>query len=636
MAYATAPRGAMLADPQHRESISESHQRCAALGVSRIDEPDLSRIARSDFRVALDRNRRLHEHAAPVMAVLHDQIARTESMVVLTDSQGTIIHAVGDDDFLVRASKVALCPGANWSERSKGTNAVGTALVDERPTLVHADEHYLHANNFLTCSAAPILDPRGNTLGVLDVSGDFRSYHQHTLALVRMSARMIENRWLTEDYVQALRLHFHLRPDYIGTIVEGIVAVAEDGRIVGANRGALELLGLSGAAVRMHTLATLFDISMATVVDHCRRQVAAPLTLRLANGQVMSGFARCAWPIGQVPGKMPEAEPAVVRSAAPAAAAPAQRPEVRALQALRTGDARIGAVIDKLERVLATDINLVLVGETGTGKEVLARAWHADSPRARLPFVAVSCMAGASGQLETELFGPAGRFALAAGSTLYIDEIGDMPSAVQASLLRALAAVESRPGPPGAPVAPRAIVCATRRCARELLDAGALREDLYYRLNGLTLQLPPLRERTDLLEVAARLLGATGERAPPALGAKARELLRAYRWPGNMRQLQQVLRAAALLASGGTVEAEHLPEELQPPAAPPESAGGTGAASPPGAAVGSMTIGDMELELIRSTLAAVGGNISETSKRLGISRNTIYRKLRWNAAATPH
>ena len=131
---------------------------------------------------------------------------------------------------------VALQPGVNWSEQAKGTNAVGTALIEESPTLVHADEHYMHANHFLTCSAAPILDPRGNILGVLDVTGDHRSYHQHTMALVKMSARMIENHWLTDDYRNVMRLHFHSRVEFIGTLMEGILAVSADGKLVGANR----------------------------------------------------------------------------------------------------------------------------------------------------------------------------------------------------------------------------------------------------------------------------------------------------------------------------------------------------------------------------------------------------------------
>jgi len=282
-------------DEAHVQAIEQSHERSAALGVSRIDEPDFSRMARADLNLTLERNRRLHDHAAPVMGLLHDQIARTESMVLLTDAAGTIIHAVGDDDFLDRANKVALKPGANWSEGEKGTNAIGTALVDETPTIVHADEHFLHANQFLTCSAAPILDPRGNMLGVLDVSGDFRSFQKHTLALVRMSARMIENRWLTEDFGHALRLHFHTRAEFIGTLMEGILAVREDGRIVGANRGGLEQLGMNGAALRMHTLQTLFDTSLENLADHARAQVAVPLQLTLASGRQFAAFVRSNW-----------------------------------------------------------------------------------------------------------------------------------------------------------------------------------------------------------------------------------------------------------------------------------------------------------------------------------------------------
>ena len=148
----------------HEEAINRSHERCAALGLSRIERPDLGLMGRADLEIARSRTLRLHQHAAPVMELLYDQIVNTDSMVVLCDASGTVLHAIGDDDFLARASKVALQPGAMWSESHKGTNAVGTALIHEVPTLVHADEHFFHANHFLTCSAAPILDPRGNIL----------------------------------------------------------------------------------------------------------------------------------------------------------------------------------------------------------------------------------------------------------------------------------------------------------------------------------------------------------------------------------------------------------------------------------------------------------------------------------------
>ncbi|HMZ00535.1 MAG TPA: GAF domain-containing protein, partial [Burkholderiaceae bacterium] len=282
---------------QHVAKIEESHERCQALGLSRIERPDFSPIGRSDLSVVRERNQRLYNHAAPVMEMLHEQIVNTQSMVVLTDATGTILHSIGDNDFIARANKVALQPGVNWSEQSKGTNAVGTALIEETPTLVHADEHFLHANHFLTCSAAPILDPRGNILGVLDVSGDHHGYHQHTMGLVKMSARMIENHWLTEDYRDVMRLHFHSRVEFIGTLMEGILAVSQDGKFVGANRGALEQLGLSGAALRMHTLASLLGTTVAALVDRFRSPLATPVQVVMPNGRQFHVYARFNWPV---------------------------------------------------------------------------------------------------------------------------------------------------------------------------------------------------------------------------------------------------------------------------------------------------------------------------------------------------
>ena len=199
-------------------TIEQSHLRCAALGLTRLERPEFEPLVRSDLAVARERNQRLFTHAAPVMEMLFEQIVNTESMIVLADAQGTVLHSVGDNRFLDRAGKVALAPGVNWAEHSKGTNAIGTALFEEAPTVVHGGEHFIHANSFLTCSAAPIFDPRGNMLGVLDVTGDQRSYHQHTMGLVRMSARMIENQWLSDDYGNRLRLHFHTRVEFLSLI----------------------------------------------------------------------------------------------------------------------------------------------------------------------------------------------------------------------------------------------------------------------------------------------------------------------------------------------------------------------------------------------------------------------------------
>ena len=709
---------ALVMQPAHLELIEQSHQRCTALGLSRIERPDFTPMMRSDLAVARERNQRLFTHAAPVMEMLFEQIVNTESMIMLTDAQGTILHSVGDDDFLDRANKVALSPGVNWAEHSKGTNGMGTALFTEEPTLVHAGEHFMYANSFLTCSSAPIFDPRGNMLGVLDVTGDERSYHQHTMGLVRMSARLIENHWLSDDYGDRLRLHFHSRVEFIGTLLEGIIVVGGDGKILGANRSALDQLDLSGAALRLHTLTSLFGTTASAVIDHFRAPLSVPMYLSLDNGRQFHVAARFNWQsrpmVGQPPSADAAASPSAHAAAAPGTAAdaarephPASRTErtvpPSGLQYLQTGDAHIEAVVQKLRRIMNRDIPLLILGETGTGKELLARALHQDSIRSRQPFVAVNCASIPEALIEAELFGyeegaftgakrkgATGRLVQANAGTLFLDEIGDMPLGLQARLLRVLQ--ERCVTPLGShksiPV-DIALIGATHRNMREMIERHEFREDLYYRLNGMVVRLPALRERTDLGMVARRILQAECPVNTPEISPTVMDLFRRYGWPGNIRQLANVLRTAAVMAIGERqITESHLSDDfledvrrIAPPvhpmaarlgaaeagssfyAAAPAGAAAVGSAAPasfaggaPGAAAHAgapgtganaaaevsaapeakpdkpavVTLEQAEIEMMQNALAAAGGNISEAAKRLGISRNTIYRKLRWN------
>jgi sigma-54 dependent transcriptional regulator, acetoin dehydrogenase operon transcriptional activator AcoR len=653
---------------EHVTTIDQSHERCATLGLSRFEQPDLSPQGRADLTISRERNLRLHAHAAPVMEMLFEQIVQTQSMVVLCDATGTIIHSIGDDDFLSRASKVALAPGVNWSEQAKGTNAIGTALVAETPTLVHADEHFMHANHFLTCSAAPILDPRGNILGVLDVTGDQRSYHQHTMALVRMSARMIENHWLSDDYRHVMRLHFHNRAEFIGTLMEGILAVTPDGKIVGANRSALDQLAMSGAAVRMHSLPSLLGTTVGALVEHFRSPLATPLIARTADNRqvhVMARFNFPAWHSTAGGDGVSDAPPPSMpqRVAAAPRIAPA---EPIGLAALTTGDAQMAAIAAKVRRVIDRDIPILILGETGTGKELLARAIHQESQRSRQPFIAVNCASIPDTLIESELFGyeegaftgarrkgAVGKILQANGGTLFLDEIGDMPIALQAHLLRVLQERQVVPlGSNKAMAVDVAIVCATHRNLREMIAAQTFREDLYYRLNGLAVKLPALRERSDLAALAERIVARETQRSL-ALSPEVAALLARCPWPGNVRQLFNVLRTACVMAAGErAIQREHLPDDFldevgaldaRPPAVPPSRAETPATATAvaaqaiavPADNTAGRSLDDIEIDAIRHALDAAGGNISEAAKRLGISRNTIYRKLRWNGTSPP-
>ena len=670
-------------DPGHTDTILQSHERCNTLGISPIRAPDHAPLIRADLAVARERNRRLSVHSVPVMEMLLEQVLATQSMVLLTDVQGTVLHSVGHDDFLARASKIALAPGVNWSEASKGTNAIGTSLVTERPTLVHADEHYMHANHFLTCSASPICDPRGNVVGVLDVTGDHHSFHTHTMGLVHMSARMIQNHWLLEDSRQSLRLHFHGRAEYLGTLMEGIVAVGPDGKLQGANRAALDLLNMSGAGLRMNSLTGLFGITLGMLVDHFSSALATPLPLRLPDGRPVHAIARFSWPHWHHRGSAgvdaeantapeprpitgePGAErPAEVNLEAPRPAAPPAA--VPSLRQLQTGDAAMEAVIDRVQRVLDRDIAILIQGETGSGKEVLARAIHQASKRADGPFVAVNCASIPESLIESELFGYEegaftgarrkgcpGKVMQAHGGTLFLDEIGDMPLALQARLLRVLQEREITPLGGGRPMAVDvAVISATHRPLREMIAARSFREDLYYRLNGLVVQLPALRERSDLMVLAERLLKRECRGCMPRLDAEVIRLMQSYHWPGNIRQLATLLRTAVAMAGQEPViSTQHLSEDFlidarrgatsaaaahsSPGPAPAVTPAGVEPASagegpePPG----TRTLQQLENETVRRALAEAGGNISVAARRLGISRNTIYRKLYWPPGA---
>ncbi|WP_354687021.1 sigma-54-dependent Fis family transcriptional regulator [Cupriavidus necator] len=620
-------------DDDHAGLIARAHARSAGFGLDTCHAPGYDALNAHALDELVDASRDLYRHALPVMETLHAQIANTDSMVLLTDSSGVILHSLGDGDFVAQARRVALAPGVSWSEPSKGTNAIGTALAEARPTIIHASEHFLHANHQLTCSCAPIAGPMGEILGALDVSGDHRGFHRHTMALVRMSAQMIENHLFANHFPQAVLVRFHARPEFVGTLFEGMAAFAPDGTFLAANRSGMFQLGLAPQALALSSFAELFGQPVRMAMQ-ARATSAGSLQVLTLPSRVQV-FARVEL----------RASPVAVRQPV------ADDPLPPALAALDTGDATVAAVLRRVRKVSGRDIPILVQGRTGTGKEWLARAIHAASPRGKGPFVAVNCAAIPESLIEAELFGyeegaftgarrrgSEGKLAQAHGGTLFLDEIGDMPLAQQVRLMRVLQerAVTPLGSARAVPVDVR-VVCATHRDLRAMIAAGTFREDLYYRINALAVTLPALCERSDLPVLVERILQRQrdegGTPSPLQVDAEVLALLRRHPWPGNIRQLANVLRTAAILAEGeAEIGLEHLPEGFEQecegeaecleemPAVTPATA------LPAAKAAGRMR--EWEAGVIRQALERHGGNVSLAARELGVSRNTIYRRLR--------
>lgn len=616
-------------------ALQRSHQRSSAFGLHSDHIPDVNVLTPHELEDLRQRNVTLGSHARPVMENLYAQIAGTWSMVLLTDRHGTILHSLGDADFLARAQRVALQPGVVWSEQSRGTNAIGTALAEGEPTQIHADEHFLRAHHFLSCSCAPIVDPLGELLGSLDISGDRHSQSKHTLALVRMSAQMVENHLFTRHFDAAVQLHFHARPEFLGTLLEGMVAFDADGRFLSANRSAVFQLGMPLRSLQAHTFSSLFGRSASELLSHGRASMTDLLELRTTGGVKVAARVQLRQPPACLPLPLAQGQ-----ARQPAKAPTPSRPV--GLESLRTGDAAMSALIDRLQRLSGREIPVLILGETGTGKEILARAVHHDSSRRAGPFVAVNCAALPEHLIEAELFGyeegaftgarrkgSAGRILQADGGTLFLDEIGDMPLSLQARLLRVLQEREVTPLGAGRPVpVDVAIVCATHRDLRALRAAGAFRDDLYWRINGLVVRLPPLRERHDLPALAARLMQADAALiggAAQRLDAEVLALFAAHPWPGNIRQMSSLLRTAAALTQGEPcIAVRHLPDDfLEDLNQAPGSPSTANAFSAEAASLEAVTASAIE-----QAMRSHGGNVSAAARALGVARNTVYRRLR--------
>lgn len=612
------------------ETIIRSWQRSMFEGVEAERIHDKQPILlRHELDNLTAQNQVFLENSRPVMKNLFDLTQNSSSIIILTNKTGVILHSLGNTSNTDRVRRSYLQPGAVWSEEAIGTNAVGTALVEKMPISVFGGEHYATANRFLSCSAAPVFDPYGELLGSLDVSGDHHACQQHTLALVRISTQQIENRMFETGFNQDILLHFHSRHEFIGNLNEAIAVFTMNGKLKAANFNALHHLNLDRHHIGID-FSDLFNMEFNSLLARAGK------VLEFSTKNGMTVFGRLRVPSSSAYKGIPSSK-AIVTDIAPSSTK-------MTLEALDLGDSMMRRAIERVRKVLGHNIPVLLEGESGTGKELFAQAMHNSGMRSSSNFVALNCAAIPEALIEAELFGyqdgaftgarrngNIGRIRQANGGTLFLDEIGDMPLSLQVRLLRVLQERVVTPlgGGESFPV-DIDVICATNRNLRHEISAGRFREDLYYRINGLLISLPRLCNREDLLSLAYAIAHKiVGPHRNVQIGEGVVSIMKKHPWPGNIRQMHSVLRTAiALLGNDEEIAVEHLPDDFldQYNESVLQHEGET-AAVDDAVPAAPLSLDKIELMAMRTALHECDNNYSAASRRLGISRHTLYRKL---------
>jgi len=603
----------------HEAIIQASWSRCRAFGLNHQSVPAFDQLPADGIAQLLESQHSLVQTThQEVLPYYENILSNSNCLIMLADHQGQVLTSWGTQRFIDPKLAHGFSAGASWMERCTGTNAIGTALACEQAVHIEHDEHFLKANRFMTGSAAPIFDAERKVIAVLDVSSDSYLPPSHTLGMVKMMSQTVENRLILNLFRgEHFQLTFNTGLNNLDSQWAGLLIFDESGQVLSANRRADNLLGLSLSRV---SIESLFKVSLMELLN---QPDGLPFALQASGRNRFQCLLKRPKQVSVKPRIFAEPTPSPT---------PAPANNGISLNTLHFGDSRVEKAVRQAERLLEKDIPLLIHGETGVGKEVFVKALHQASSRCKQPFIAVNCAAIPAELVESELFGyekgaftganqkgSIGLIRKADRGTLFLDEIGDMPLPTQARLLRVLQERCVQPvGSAELFAVDIRIISATNRSLREQVQLGRFREDLYYRIGGLTLELPPLRERSDKQALFKRLW--EHHREPTQWAGLSREVLELFErhpWPGNLRQVSSVLQVALAMAEEQPIRPEHLPDdffvdlEMEPVEAPEP-----------------LTVDLNDAEDLNRQLQAVGGNISHLARRLGVSRNTLYKRLR--------
>jgi transcriptional regulator of acetoin/glycerol metabolism len=629
--------------------VEASWRRCQEAGVDPFAGRANGVMAPAAYAALAKRKQTLIQVAKPFMENLFRLVSGTSFVVLLFDEQGYLLETVGSPDRIRQSRDLNLNKGALWSEAEVGTNGAGTALVLGRPFQVSGQEHFCRKHHRWTCSGAPIMDPAGNTIGVLDMSGPVNETHLHTLGLVMAAVEAIQHEFVLARKNQELTLLNNRLSSIILTVTDGVIVLDTQGRLCQINPVAERMLAVTSRQALGQSVGQVLQegAALRALLDHGREFLDVELDLKSSRGNVhclasgkpildeegaSQGAVLFVNPLNKIKG--------LVNRFSGAQAA------FRFEDILGDGPALVRA-IQLGRQASGNDSNILLTGESGTGKEMFAQSIHNHSDRRNGPFVAVNCGAIPRDLIASELFGfqegaftgaarggRPGKFELASSGTLFLDEIGDMPLEQQIALLRVLQdqSITRIGGDRPFKVDVR-IICATHRDLREEIRKGLFRQDLYYRLYVTTIPLPSLREHPEDIPVlfASFTHKFTARKGMPDLLVAPGVIpaLQAYPWPGNIREFQNVVERMIHSAQGDTLDLNQIPEEILNVAGafPDRPAAGLPEPAPAAGRKLRELLQEEERSEILACLRTCKGNMSKAAQELGMARNTLYRKM---------
>lgn len=626
-----------------RDVIAESWKRSKAYGINPFVEDFSVRLGKDELDKKYKEFTPLLNTAKPFMDSLYKIVKDTDFIIRLTDRDGYVLEHIGEEKIVSMYSSLGLCDGYNIREEINGTNALGIALITGEPIQVLGGEHYIQQYHKLTSSACPIKDKNGQILGVLSITGNYELVHPHTLGMVVAAAEAIEKEIKLEERNRELKLINERFYQITESIFEGIIRIDSTGSIVSINRFARKLLSFKEEDIIgkdfKYILSSDNRGEIIKGISTCRKYEEEEIYFKTRTGRKKTCIANVT-PIKSINGK--ELDGAVITLR-----------EVKMVHSLVNKIVGANAKFtfndilgnsDSIRQAIKmasisanTNTTILLQGESGTGKEMFAQAIHNESDRRDYPFVFLNCGAIPRELVSSELFGyiegaftgakrggHPGKFELADGGTIFLDEIGDMPLDAQVSLLRVLEDRKIvRVGGHDVISIDVRVIAATNKDLSEEVELGNFRKDLFYRINVMTINTPSLRERKEdirifidyFLDKFSKSIGKNLK----GVGQSFYKGMVNYNWPGNVRELQNVIQTVVNVAENNSVLTyKNIPSYIRPK----ELSEDSNSKSP------LLTLDEIEKSAILRTIQELNGNIAAAAKVLGIGRSTMYRKMK--------